>query len=88
VNSGQCLGQAGQCPAVSDKIRLELSSGICLNLARPDNVHLGQTKSGETGESPTGAFGLGVLNRVGIFSNLHFHFILHTPLNSMVYLDS
>jgi hypothetical protein len=44
--------------------------------------------SGETGQSSVGAFGLGVLSGVGICSNLHFHFILHTPLNSTVYLNS
>jgi hypothetical protein len=43
---------------------------------------------GETGHCPIGAFGLGDLSRVGICSNLHFHSILYTPLNSIVYLNS
>jgi hypothetical protein len=44
--------------------------------------------SGGTGQSPIGAFSLGILNRVEICSNLHFHFILHTPLNSTMFLNS
>jgi hypothetical protein len=43
---------------------------------------------GETRQSPGGAFGLGDLNSVGICLNLHFHFILHTPLNSTVILNT
>jgi hypothetical protein len=59
-----------------------------LNLARSNNVRLGRTMFGGTGQNPVGAFDLGVLNKVGISSNLHFHFILHTPLNSTVFLNS
>jgi hypothetical protein len=54
----------------------------------PDKIRRGRTMSGETGQSPIGAFVLGVLSGDGICSNLYLHFILHTPLNSTVYLNS
>jgi hypothetical protein len=43
--------------------------------------------SGETGQSPVGAQ-VRCLGRDGNCSNLRFHFIFYTPLNSMVYLNS
>jgi hypothetical protein len=52
------------------------------------NLRLAWTKSEAVRQCPVGAFGLGVLSGVGICSNLRFYFILHTPLNSMVYLNS
>jgi hypothetical protein len=52
------------------------------------NLWLARTKSKGAGQCPVEAFGLRVLSGVGICSNLHFHFILHTTLNSMVYINS
>jgi hypothetical protein len=52
------------------------------------NLGLARTKSDGAGQCPVGALRLGVVSRVGICLSLFFHFILHTPLNSTVYLNS
>jgi hypothetical protein len=52
------------------------------------SLRLAWTKSEGAGQCLVGAFGLGVWSGVGFCSNLYFHFIIHTPLNSTVYLNS
>jgi hypothetical protein len=70
---------------MSDRTGQSPVGGLCRFFL---NLRLARTKSEGVGQCPVGTFGLGVLSGVRICSNLHFHFILHTPLNSMVYLNS
>jgi hypothetical protein len=69
---------------MSDRTEQSLVGGICGFFL---NLRLARTKSEGVGQCSVEAFGLGLLSGVEICSSLRFHFILHTTLNSTVYLN-